>query len=438
MIARALYTGLLYLIAPLAFVWMALRARRQTGAPDALRERCGYVPTVPVGESSLWVHAASLGEVKAAQGLIDALLARDCPGPLVITTFSATARQYCIARFGDRATVAALPYDVPLFVARFLRATRPAAAIFVETEIWPTIYHALYRRKTPLCIVSARLSARAFRHYWFLRRLMTPCLERATLIASQTRADADRFLALGAPAGCVSVSGNIKFDTRLASTLIERGKALRHRLFGARFVWVAGSTREGEDAAILTAFAALREAAPDAVLVLAPRHPERAHFLAKQVEAAGCSAELYSRHQGIMMRDVLIIDSVGLLLDFYVGADVVFVGGSLVADVGGHNILEPAMLGRPVVTGPHLDNWRALAHEMQQTGAMAMVPDADALGRKLIQWQADSAQRRRVGAAAQRCVEGNRGALARVLTAIDAVVGTGATPRLESSGLNND
>jgi 3-deoxy-D-manno-octulosonic-acid transferase len=413
---RVLYTLLLALVAPVAFVWLAFRSRRQTGAPDAWRERLGSVSATDDRQPIL-IHAASLGEAQAARGLIEALLARG--EPLLITTFSATARRHCAERYGKRATVATLPYDLPKCVGRFLRTARPRGAIFIETEIWPNLYRALERRGTPMMIASARLSDKAFASYRRFGGLVGNSLARVARVGAQTREDADRFVALGAPAERVSVIGNLKFDARLPADTIARGQALRRTLFGARPVWVAGSTRPGEEETLLSAFGRVREAVPDCALVLAPRHPERAAMVAALAKTAGVEAVFRSDHgDSACTAPVLIIDAVGELLDFYAAADVATVGGTFAA-IGGHNILEPAMLAKPIVSGPYLDNWRGLAETMTRDGALTIattVADlAGAVGHLLL----DTSERARAGQAALAHVERHRGALQCVLNWLD-------------------
>lgn len=418
---RLLYTILLTLIAPIAFAWLAVRSRRQTGAPDAWRERLGRLPAT-FERAPIWIHAASLGEAQAAQSLIEALLERDPAQPLLITTFSATARRHCRQRFGKRATVVALPYDLPLFVNRFLRNARPRLAIFVETEIWPNLYRALARRRVPIVIVSGRLSPRAFKRYRrFFGGLVASCLKQTAQIAAQTRADADRFIALGAPAARVSVIGNLKFDTQPPKDAVTRGAALRRELFGERPVWVAGSTREGEESIVLSAFQRVRERVSGCALVIAPRHPERASAVAELAAAADMEAAMRSNlRDGRCDAPVLIVDAVGELMDFYAAADVAFVGGTLV-DVGGHNILEPTVLGRPVVTGPHLDNWHDLASEMVSRGGLTVVNETPELAEAVSRLLSDTEARARAGTAARTCVEASRGATKRALRLLENV-----------------
>ncbi|HET6655896.1 MAG TPA: 3-deoxy-D-manno-octulosonic acid transferase [Gammaproteobacteria bacterium] len=429
---RALYTLAMALIAPIAFGWLGIRSRRQIGEPDAWRERCGHLPAKPHA-NPVWIHAASLGEAQAAQSLIEALLAREQRPALLITTFSATARQHCRERYGDRAIVAALPYDLPLFVNRLLRDAQPQVAIFVETEIWPNLYRALDRRQVPIAIMSARISSRAFGRYRRFRGLIADSLARVATVGAQTQADAERFIALGAPAARVSVIGNLKFDRQAPAELAEQGAALRREWFCERPVWVAGSTREGEEAILLEAFKAIRQRHPDSALVLVPRHPERASALAALAEAAGFDFRLYSNSRSPLDAAILIVDTVGVLMQFYAAADVVFVGGTLV-EIGGHNILEPAILGRPVVTGTHLANWRELAGEMAEAGGLTVVDGAAALADAVGRLLADDEARAQSGAAARASLERNRGATERALNLIDSLV----TPRLAREARKRD
>lgn len=418
---RGLYTLLLILIAPLVFIWLAVRSRRQTGAADPWRERCGGIELRGAGPV-IWIHAASLGEVQAASALVNELIARYPGHRLLVTTFTATARRRAGELFGNRAAVSALPYDLPWCVARFLGRAHPAMAVMIETELWPNLYHALARRRVPIVIVSARLSPRAFVRYRRWRPLVAPLLAVVTRIGAQTRLDAERFVALGAGAEHVSVIGNLKFDNPPPDDAAAGGDALRRRYFGGRPVWVAGSTRAGEEETLLAAFKAVRARVADCALVVAPRHPERAQAVAALAAAAGMDVALRSSgHESLLEASVLIVDRVGELIDFYAAADMVFVGGTCV-DIGGHNILEPAALGRPIVTGPHLQNWRDLAAAMSARGGLTIAADADELATAAINLLTDADARERAGEAARAAVEDNRGALERALKLIDAVI----------------
>src|SRR5579872_1692185 len=271
--SRFLYTLTLLLLAPFAFLWLAWRALRQTGAPDKLGERLGSSPFMQPG-TAIWVHGASVGEIRAAAPLIQALHRGYPERPILVTTFTATGRRHARQLFGDKVMVSLLPYDLPFFVSRWLNCTRPALAVIMETEIWPNLYAACAKRRIPLLLVSARMSERAYLRYQRYASLVRGALRCASAIAVQGPADLERFRALGAEESTLAVMGNLKFDISVTDETLASGKALREKLFGRRKVLVAGSTREGEEPLLLDAFRKLLLRQPESVLVLAPRHPE--------------------------------------------------------------------------------------------------------------------------------------------------------------------
>ena len=411
---RFLYTLALLFLAPFAFVWFAWRSIRQTGQMDSLGERLGSSPFMQPGVA-IWVHGASVGEIRAAAPLVQALHRNHPDRPILVTTFTATGRRHARQLFGDRVVVSLMPYDLPFFVSRWLNCTKPAVAIIMETEIWPNLYAACAKRKIPILLVSARMSARAFERYRRYAFLTRAALRKATAIAVQTPADADRFRALGADEARLSVMGNLKFDIAVSEELLATGKALREKLFGKAAVLVAGSTRDGEEALLLAAFRTLLKTRPDSVLVLAPRHPERANAVAAIISAAGFSFRRRSAgDMPLKAGEVLLVDLLGQLMKFFAAGDVAFVGGTLVP-VGGHNLLEPAALGLPVLVGPHLDNVRDVAEMMREAGALTLVQDPDALAAAAAWLLGDPATRRSIGGVAREKVAENRGALDRAL-----------------------
>lgn len=416
---RFLYSLILFLLLPFAFCWFMWRSLRQTGHPDHWGERFGSSPYLPPHQA-IWVHAASVGEVRAAAPLVNALRQRDPQRPMIVTCFTASGREQAQRMFAGRVVVAQLPYDLGFCVRRWLGSVQPRLGIILETEIWPNLLLACGRAHIPLLMVSARMSERALRRYRRLRGLARRVLEQVGVIAAQTPADAECFRQMGVPAERLQVVGNLKFDIEFAPGLTAEGEHLRARLFGGNSVIVAGSTREGEELLVLRAFGDLLSGQPECVLVLAPRHPERAPAVAELVRARGLA--VYRRSQGetpLAAGGVLVLDTLGELTHFYAAADLAFVGGSLVP-VGGHNLLEPAALGLPVIAGPHLDNVRDIASLLKNAGGLTVVQDAPALG-KAFQWLAgDPATRRRIGQAAQQTVNANRGTLKHILALVDA------------------
>ncbi len=383
---------------------------------DSLGERLGSSPFMQPGVA-IWVHGASVGEIRAAAPLVQALHRNHPDRPILVTTFTATGRRHARQLFGDKVMVSLMPYDLPFFVSRWLNCTKPAVAIIMETEIWPNLYAACAKRGIPLLLVSARMSARAFERYsrWSFRSITRGALRQATVIAAQTSADAERFRALGADEARLSVMGNLKFDISVGEDMVASGKALREKLFGKATVLVAGSTRDGEEPLLLAAFRKLLETQPNSVLVLAPRHPERANAVAAAISAAGFSFRRRSAgDEPLKAGEVLLVDLLGQLMKFFAAGDVAFVGGTLVP-VGGHNLLEPAALGLPVLAGPHLENVRDVAEMMREAGALTLVQDPDTLAAAAAWLLGNPSTRQSIGQVAREKVQENRGALDKAL-----------------------
>lgn len=409
---RLLYLCLGYGLVPIllaAALGRGLRDRRQV---EGLGERLGFGPARPAG--GIWVHAVSVGEVQAAAGLVRELRRRVPALPLTLTTATATGRARARALFGKAVDVRYLPYDLPGAVRRFLARTQPRLGVVLETELWPNLYRACRRAGVPLVLANARVSQRSVRRYRWLGRLVPETLAGVE-IAAQSDADAARFAALGAERGRIHVVGNLKFDVEPAAGIGQRGRELRATLGGARPVWVAGSTHEGEEEVVLDAQARLAAKLPRALLVLAPRHPPRFEAVAALLRRR--RVDFVTRSSGAPVAastQVLLLDTLGELVLFYAAADAAFVGGSLVP-IGGHNLLEPAALGRPVLTGPHTHNAAEVARVLIEARAAQVVRDAGGLAECLAQLLGDEAARTESGARGRAAVDANTGALGRLL-----------------------
>ncbi|MGH8280382.1 MAG: lipid IV(A) 3-deoxy-D-manno-octulosonic acid transferase [Gammaproteobacteria bacterium] len=415
---RFLYSLVLLLLLPPVFSWFMWRSLRQTGHADHWGERFGSSPYLPPKEA-LWVHAASVGEVRAAAPLVNALHQRNPQRPIIVTCFTATGRAQAQRTFAGRVVVTQLPYDLGFCVRRWLGSVQPRLGIILETEIWPNLLHACGRARLPVLVVSARMSSRSLRRYRRSRGLMRRALAGVRIIAAQTAADAECFQQIGVPAARLQVAGNLKFDVEFTASLAAEGAALRTRLFGECTVIVAGSTHEHEERQVLEAFRALLATQPKCVLVLAPRHPERAPAVAALALALGFTVIRRSAGEAVMRAgSVLLLDSLGELTRFYAAGDIAFVGGSLVP-IGGHNLLEPAALGLPVISGPQLANVSDIATLLKDAGGLTVVSDASVLARAFTWLAADSGTRRRIGQAAAQIVSANRGTLGRVLALVE-------------------
>jgi len=418
---RHVYSTVFRLLLPLVFMRLLWRSRAAPAYRRRWRERLGLAPG---GESRaarsdpgpvLWLHAVSLGETLAARPLVEFLLTEFPDTPVMVTTTTPTGSRQVATLFGERVLHVYAPLDTPGAVGRFLARYRPRLLLLIETELWPNLLHGCRQRHCPVLLANARLSERSFRGYARLGQFGRTLLSWVSHVACQTQDDATRFAALGVPADRLSVCGNIKFDLDVGGILPGRIQALRSEWHCiGRFVFAAASTHAGEDEAVLAAFAILRRQVPDALLLLVPRHPERFKAVHGLCTAAGWQTRRRSLGESPGADTaVLLGDTMGELLLLLGVADVAFVGGSLVSR-GGHNLLEPAALGVPVLSGDSLFNFSAVRDLLLASGALVLVEDAADLGKVLCELASDPARRRAMGSAGSRAVAGNRGARAQI------------------------
>ena len=398
---RLAYCGALLVVlvagAPIVALWVLTHAR--------LRARFGerLLPLAASSEPTVWVHAASVGEVEAAAPLIRAL--REAGVALRVTTQSATGREHLERRIpGVGARLA--PLDLPGLASLCVRRARVRSLILIETELWPNWMRAVQRAGGAVAIASARLSDRSVGRYRPLRGLLAPLLAE-TEVAAQTRLDAERFVSLGACPARVRVLGDVKLD-RLDPA---RPEADLLAAIGSGPWLVGGSTHPGEELALARAWQKLREESPELRLILAPRHPERASELIRALTAAGMRPAL--RSKGAASAPIVVLDTLGELAALYAIADLVFVGGSLVP-VGGHSLVEPVAAGRVVTHGPHIENQRAQRERLEPLGVLVGVRDADELATALGRLWRDPDRHGPATDARELLLE-SRGALGRVL-----------------------
>jgi 3-deoxy-D-manno-octulosonic-acid transferase len=431
---RLFYVAITYLLAPIFIGREAWQAWRDPAQRGRVTQRLGFVARAPRA-GGVWVHAVSVGEVQAAAALVHALRRRRPELPIVLTTTTATGAQRAQALFAGTVQHRYLPYDLPGAVHRFLDRVSPQVAVILETEIWPTLYAALAHRRIPLVLGSARLSARSVERYRRFAALIGESLERDIVIGAQSAADAERFRQIGAPAERVQVTGNVKYDLEIPAAQVQAGRALRDRWGVERPVWIAGSTHEGEEEAALAAHEATLERFPDALLLLVPRHPPRFEAVHALLQRRG--VRFARRSAGEVpgpSQSVYLADTLGELQALYAASDVAFVGGSLVP-IGGHSLLEPAVLGLPILSGPHTQNGQEIAELLAQCGSLTLVPDAPALGRALRAWFEVPSVAREAGESGRRAVAANRGAVERLVQLIEPLlVKSSDAPPATSSG----
>ena len=420
---RFIYTLLFYLAVPFLLLRLLWRGFKVPAYRRRWAERFGFFPAIPQ-TGCIWLHAVSIGETRAALPLIRALQERYRNIPLLLTTMTPTGSQQVRDALGDSVYHVYLPYDLPDAVRRFLLRSKPRLAIIMETEIWPNVLHACQQAAIPVLLANARLSERSAHNYGRFANFSKQTLNKITIIAAQNRADANRFHELGFNNKRLRITGNIKYDLSLPIGLAARGAQLRQQLFGQRLVWIAASTHNGEDEQLLATYAALQREFSDLLLVLVPRHPERFSAVTELCEQQGLRyVKRSSQRPCTAFSQVFIGDSMGELLLFYATADVAFVGGSLIPH-GGHNILEPALLGVPVLFGPHMFNFTEASEHLLQHEAAYQVTDTAELQQRLGELLRDQQLRLRIGNRSQKAVAANRGALGKLFDIIEALIDT--------------
>jgi 3-deoxy-D-manno-octulosonic-acid transferase len=418
---RLIYNVLTHLMAPVLLLHLWWRGQSNPAYRRRIGERFGFLPQRQT-KPGIWVHAVSVGEVQAAAELIRSLMKRYPNKPLILTTMTPTGSQRAQELFGDSVIHSYVPYDISGSVRRFFERAMPELVIIIETELWPNLFRECGRRQIPLVLASARVSARSVGRYQRMVSLIRETLSHGVVIAAQTDTDAERFRSLGANPLRIHVTGNIKFDFHLDPEVTNRGTAIRRELAANRPVWIAASTHGDEEEIVLAAHRRLLETYPDALLILVPRHPERFQSVETLIGRADLAAVTRSsRVQCDAETQVFLADSMGELPMFYAAADVAFVGGSLVP-IGGHNLLEPAALGLPVLTGPNNFNAPEIAQLLIDDEATRVIHDANELADQLGFLLDHPDERRRRGGAGRAVIDNNRGALARLLELIDPLI----------------
>lgn len=392
--------------------WLWWRGRREPGYRQHLRHRLGFVPVEPESLGCIWIHAASVGEVQAAEPLLHALLQEWPLHAIVVSTQTPTGARALHAHWGDQLRHVYAPIDTPGAVARFLSRLQPRLLILVERELWPEWLHQCRSNAVPVALVNARLSERSARSYRRWSALMRPVWSQLTVAAADA-ASAARLRELGVPAPRLHETGNLKFDVAVPAARVALPPGLRERT-----LVVAGSTHEGDETAWLEAWAELAPAHPDWLLVLAPRHPQRFDEVDRRLQQSGMTHVRRSSGQSVEPRtQVLLIDAMGGLMHWYQHAALCFVGGTL-APVGGHNPLEPMSVGQPVLFGPHTHNAAPLFDEIVQTGAGECVHDARELAAAVQRWLMQPQVWQRRADDARALIARNQGASARTLAVV--------------------
>lgn len=414
---RAFYSCLFYLLIPFILVRLIWRSIKAPVYRYRWSERFAlYSKEFP--RNVIWFHAVSVGEAEALFPLVKKIQRQSPDATLLITTTTPTGSARVKAVMQESVEHVYLPYDIPCAVERFIQCFKPRMAVIMETEIWPNLFACCGQNEVPLYIINARLSEKSAKGYRKIPALIFPALAHVKLIAAQTQDDASRFIAIGAKTETVKTLGNIKFDVEISSEIIGQGLQLKADLFGSRFVWLIASTHKNEEAIFLEIYKKIKQKIPELLLVVTPRHPERFGEVKKLCQQNQLAVVMRTSgeicHQYV---DVYLADTMGELKMLYAASDIAFVGGSMVP-VGGHNILEAAAVGTPVLFGPYMANFKEIAEGVLRQGAAIQCQDESEIINAIITLYADSAYRQSLAEKGKAFVRQNQGAISRIFNVL--------------------
>ncbi|EMJ3468991.1 lipid IV(A) 3-deoxy-D-manno-octulosonic acid transferase [Vibrio harveyi] len=416
MLIRILYTLLLTIASPFLLFGLYKSKPNKPKFGQRWKEHFGITPKLTSDEKPIWIHAVSVGESIAATPFIKALKEQNPEQPILVTTTTSTGAEQ-IAKLGDLVEHRYMPIDFAFAVKRFLKTTQPKQMLIIETELWPNTLNEVHKSGIPISVVNARLSEKSCSNYAKVQplfNLMLPCL---TQVLCQTESDANRFERLGVDKDKLKVTGSIKFDIQISDDVKEKSKILRQELGQNRPVWIAASTHKGEDEQVLAAHKRVLESHPGALLILVPRHPERFDDMYDLCQQQGFETVRRTTQENVAnSTQVYLGDTMGEMLLLLGAADICFMGGSLVGDkVGGHNVLEPAILKKVVITGPSYFNFKDIVNDLIQANGMLVSKDSAGIGNHLTHLISEPHSQHVYGQNAYEYAVKNQGALARTI-----------------------
>ena len=411
------YVVFTYLMLPLICLHLLYKSLGDSNYLKRINERFGF-NGIPLNTEIIWIHAVSYGEVKAASSLVYRLIERYPKKQILLTTYTPTGSALIQELFGDTVRHVYLPYDLNGAVARFFKWANPEISIIIETELWPNIFHYCGKLNVPLVLASACVSNKSIKLYRMLLGLFQEAVSHGIVVGAQTEEEAKKFIFMGASESRTFVTGNIKFDYTTPDGLVEKAKKFKEEFALNKQIWVAGSTHKGEEKIILDAHKRIIKAYPDTLLIIAPRRPERFQSVQNLIDKRGFLS--VSRNKNIQISEttqVILADTMGELPMYYSASSVSFVGGSLLK-TGGHNLLEPASLGTPIITGPVLFGVEEIANMLQANDALEIIHDAQELSTIVCQLLSNSGHREKMVKAARKVVDKNRGSIQKLLSLI--------------------
>lgn len=412
---RILYSFLWYLFLPLVVLRLFFLAFKNPGYLHGFFQRFGFVSELSDDQKIIWLHAVSVGEVQASKSLVIEIQKNYPELKIVITTGTPTGAETVKQLFGDQVTHLYQPYDVAIIMRRFLKKIKPKLILVMETELWPNMFHYCAKFSIPLVLVNARMSERSAKRYARVATLTQDLFLNTAAIAVQTDEDARRMENLGALTKQLHVTGSIKFDISVDEEIKRQVNDLKQTLFQQRPIWIAASTHEGEEKAILDAHKKVLKEIPDCLLILAPRHPVRADEIIELIKEQKLNFSTRSSgQQENSNQQVFLLDTLGELMVFYGIADIAFIGGSLVSH-GGHNPIEPASFRKPILIGPHDFNFLSISTKLIDQGGALRVQKAGDLASMIVELLRNSNKSNEMGDKAYRFVEANRGSTKRLM-----------------------
>ena len=419
---RLMYHTLTYILLPFLVLFWFAKSLLNKSYLDRLTQRFGFgYPELNSG--SIWIHAVSVGEVQASIPLVNELKQHYPYKEIIITTVTPTGSKQVKNIFKNAVETSYIPFETNFAIKNFFNSIKPSVALIMETEIWPNLYKECGSRGIPLILVSARISEKSLINYKRFLPLFRDTLSHGILIAAQSQIDADRFLALGASKDRTWIMGNIKFDFKLPEEILTKSKIYRSKIFPRRHIWIAASTHEHEEEIILEAHKNISKKIENLLLILVPRHPERFAKITRILKEDNWIYSKKSDDQDIPEScQVLLIDTIGELLFFYACSDVAFVGGSLLP-VGGHNLLEPAAIGLPIISGAHTFNQKEMTDRLTQVDALRIVHNANSLSSDVIFFLTNTEESKNAGQRGKLIVESNKGAIKSLMKRLYIIIG---------------
>lgn len=418
---RLIYTLLFYFLTPFILLRLFWRGFKAPEYRKRWKERFALY-SKKYSNNVIWIHAVSVGEAEAVFPLVKKLQQKYPSDKFLITTTTPTGSARVQAVLADSVDHVYLPYDLPVVVNRYIAIFKPKIAIFMEKEIWPNLYANCAKHKIPLMIINARLSANSAKGYKKIPGLIKPALANVTWIATQTEEDKQRFIEIGAKQSSISVSGNLKFDLTIEENILQKAADLKKQLFQGRFVWVVASTHDMEEAIFFKIYPELKKQIPELLLMIVPRHPERFAQVKQLAEKMQLKLSLRSLNQLCTEEtDVYLADTMGELKLLYGASDICFVGGSMVP-VGGHNILEPAALGVPIMFGSYMINFKEITKNVLDLNAAIQCVDSPMISETVMRLYKDGGYRNEMASKAKEFVKSNQGATSNTLEIIEKLM----------------